>query len=109
MSAIKVHVKKGDMVMVMAGKDKGKTGKITKVIPDKGSVCVEGLNIVKRHTRPNKQKSGGGILEKESPLDASNVMILCKSCNKTARVGNQVLEDGKKVRYCKKCKETLEG
>ena len=109
MSAGKVHVKKGDMVMIMAGKDKGKTGRITKTMPEKGAVLVEGLNIVKKHSRPNKQKTGGGILEKESPLDASNVMILCKSCNKTARVGHQVLEDGKKVRFCKKCKETLEG
>lgn len=110
MSAVKMHVKKGDMVMIMAGKDKGKTGRISKILPDKGCVLVEGLNIVKRHSRPNKQKNtGGGIVEKESPLSASNVMILCKSCNKRVRVGHHVLEDGKKVRFCKKCKETLEG
>ncbi len=106
----KMHVKKGDKVMVIAGKDKGKTGRINRILPEKGAVLVEGLNIVKRHSRPNKQKNtGGGIVEKEAPLSASNVMILCKSCNKTVRVGHQVLEDGKKVRFCKKCKEPLEG
>jgi large subunit ribosomal protein L24 len=110
MSAVKMHVKKGDKVMIIAGKDKGKTGRISRILPDKGAVLVEGLNIIKRHSRPNKQKNtGGGIVEKEAPLAASNVMILCKSCNQAVRVGYQLLEDGKKVRFCKKCKETLEG
>ena len=104
-----MHIKKGDTVIVRAGKDKGKTGQVIRVLDGKkGSVLVEGLNIVKRHTRPNRQKNaGGGIVEKESPLDISNVMILCKSCNKAARVGIQIREDGKKVRFCKKCKDVL--
>jgi len=110
MSAVKMHVKKGDQVMIIAGKDKGKTGKISRTLPEKGAVTVEGLNIVKRHSRANKQKNtGGGIVEKEAPLSASNVMILCKSCNQTARLGHRVLDDGNKVRFCKKCKEPLEG
>ena len=107
MCAMKIH--KDDTVQVIAGKDKGKTGQVIRVLDGKkGSVLVEGLNIVKRHTRPNRQKNaGGGIVEKESPLDISNVMILCKSCNKASRVGIQIREDGKKVRFCKKCKDVL--
>lgn len=108
MSAQKLHVKNGDMVMVIAGKEKGKTGKVKLVQPDKGRVVVEGLNVVKRHTRPSRSNSAGGIIEKEAPLASSNVMVFCKSCDKAARVGKKVLEDGSKVRYCKKCQATLD-
>lgn len=108
MSASKVHVKNGDMVMVIAGKEKGKTGKVSHVLPGKGRVLVEGLNVVKRHTRPNRTNSSGGILEKEAPLSVSNVMVFCKSCNKASRVGNKTLDDGAKVRFCKKCQATID-
>ena len=108
MSARKVHVKNGDMVMVVAGKEKGKTGKVRRVLPNKGRVLVEGLNIVKRHTRPSRTNSSGGILEKEAPLAVSNVMVFCKSCNKAARVGSKTLDDGSKVRFCKKCQATID-
>ncbi len=108
MSAQKVHVKNGDMVMVIAGKEKGKTGKVNRVLPDKGRVLVEGLNIVKRHTRPSRNNNAGGIIEKEAPLAVSNVMIFCKSCNKASRVGSRILDDGAKVRFCKKCQATLD-
>lgn len=108
MAVKKLHVKKDDLVMVIAGKEKGKSGKVLRVIPERGKVLVESLNIVKRHTRPARGGSGGGILEKEAPLDASNVQMLCKGCNKPARSGIRVLQDGSKARYCKKCNEILD-
>lgn len=108
MSVKTLHVKKEDLVMVIAGKEKGKSGKVLRVIPERGQVLVESLNIVKRHTRPARGGAGGGILEKEAPLDASNVQLLCKGCNKPARSGVRLLEDGSKVRYCKKCNEILD-
>lgn len=108
MAAQKLHVKKNDMVMVIAGRDKGKSGKVLRVFPEKGRVVVENLNVVKRHTRPSRSNSQGGIIEKEAPFDASNVQMLCGSCNKPARTGVQVLADGSKARYCKKCNEIVD-
>src|SRR5512145_40559 len=102
MAVKKLHVKKEDLVMVIAGKDKGKSGKVLRVLPERGQVMVESLKICKRHTRPNRGGAGGGIIEKEDPLDASNVQLLCKGCNKPARSGFRVLEDGSQVRFCKK-------
>jgi large subunit ribosomal protein L24 len=101
------HVKKNDLVMVIAGKDKGKTGKVLKVIKKKDRVIVEKVNIVKKHVRPSA-KSKGGILERESPIHISNVMIYCEKCQRPVRVGRKILEDGKKVRYCKKCNEVID-
>lgn len=108
MAVKKLHVKKDDLVMVIAGKEKGKSGKIVRVLPDSGRVLVENLNIVKRHSRPTRGNAQGGIIEKEAPLDASNVQILCKGCNKPARTGIRVLQDGSKARFCKKCNEILD-
>jgi len=108
MASKKLHVKKDDMVMIMAGKDKGKTGKIIRVLPEKSRVLVENHNIVKRHTRPNRTNTEGGIIEKEMPLDVSNVMLLCGACNKPVRTGVRALEDGSKVRFCKKCNEIVD-
>lgn len=108
MAAKKLHVKKNDMVMVIAGKAKGKSGKITKVFPEKGRVVVENLNVVKRHSRPTRANTEGGIIEKEAPLAASNVLLLCGSCNKPTRTGIRTLEDGSKARFCKKCNEILD-
>jgi len=102
------HVRRDDQVMVMAGKEKGKTGKILRVIPKKERVIVEKVNFVKRHTRPSAHQRQGGILEKEAPIHISNVMIICPKCNLTVRVGRKILEDGKKVRYCKKCGELID-
>ena len=104
----KIHVKKDDQVMVIAGKEKGKTGKILSVIPKKESVLVEKVNFVKRHTRPSGKTRQGGILEKEAPIHASNVMIVCTKCNSPVRVGRKILEDGKKARYCRKCGEFID-
>jgi len=100
-------LKKGDLVKVIAGKEKGKTGKILKTISEKNRVVVEKINVVKKHKRPDA-KGKGGILEKESSIHASNVMLLCSKCNTGVRIGHQVLEDGKKVRVCQKCREILD-
>ena len=108
MAVKKLHVKKDDLVMVIAGKDKGKSGKVMRVLPDSGQVMVENLNVVKRHTRPGRGKDQGGIIEKEAPLAASNVQLLCKGCNKPVRTGLRVLQDGSKARFCKKCNEILD-
>ena len=108
MAVKKLHVKKDDLVMVIAGKEKGKSGKVMRVLPERGQVMVESLNIVKRHSRPTRGNAQGGIIEKEAPLDASNVQILCKGCNKPARTGIRVLQDGSKARFCKKCNEILD-
>lgn len=108
MAARKLHVRKNDMVMVITGKDKGKTGKVLKVFPEKGRVTVESLNVVKRHTRPSRSNAQGGIIEKEAPFDASNVQVLCGSCNKPSRTGVRTLADGSKARYCKKCNEIVD-
>jgi len=101
------HVKKNDMVVITVGKDKGKTGKVLRINQKKDRLIVEKVNIIKRHVRPS-QKSKGGIMERESPIAVSNVMIYCEKCSKPVRVGSKILEDGKKVRYCKKCDEVLD-
>ncbi|MBW2183750.1 MAG: 50S ribosomal protein L24 [Deltaproteobacteria bacterium] len=104
----KLRIKKNDQVKVIAGKEKGKTGKILTVMPKKGCVIIEKVNFVKRHTRPSGQARQGGILEKEAPIHISNVMVVCNKCNSPVRVGQKALEDGKKARYCKKCGELLD-
>lgn len=108
MAAIKSHVKKDDTVMVMAGKEKGKTGKVLRVLPDKERIIVESLNMVKRHTRPTRTNQEGGIREKEAPLALSNVMLVCAACHKPTRTGVRLLEDGAKARFCKKCNEIVD-
>ena len=107
MAVTKLHVKKDDLVMIIAGKDRGKSGKVLRVMPDKGRVLVESLNLIKRHTRPSQQNNEGGIIEKEAPIAISNVQLLCPGCQQPARTGIRVLEDGSKVRFCKKCNEIV--
>ena len=99
-------LRKKDIVEVIAGEDKGKKGKILKVIGDR--VIVEGVNFVKRHTKPRQQGQQGGIQEKEAPIHISNVMYVCPKCSNKTRIGIEYLADGHKVRYCKKCKEMVE-
>ncbi len=101
-------IRKNDQVMVVSGKEKGKTGRVSRVIPDKGSVLIEKLNMVKRHTKPSGSNRYGGIVEKEAPMNISNVMIICDKCKGPVRVGKKILEDGKKVRFCKKCGEDID-
>ena len=108
MAANRLHVKKNDMVMIIAGKDKGKSGKVTRVFPAKGRLVVENLNVVKRHSKATRANAEGGIIEKEAPLAASNVQLLCGACNKPTRTGVRSLEDGSKVRFCKKCNEIVD-
>lgn len=102
-----LHVKKGDTVMVLTGKDKNKTGKILQVFTKKERVVVEGLNVIKRHTRARGNEPGG-IIEKEAPIHISNVLVYCAKCAKGVRTSAKVLDDGKKVRACAKCGETFE-
>jgi large subunit ribosomal protein L24 len=107
MAVTKLHVKKDDLVKIVAGKDKGKSGKVLRVMPEKSRVLVENLNLMKRHTRPSRSNSEGGIIEKEAPISASNVQLLCQGCKSPARTGIRALEDGSKVRFCKKCNEIV--
>jgi large subunit ribosomal protein L24 len=102
------NLKKNDLVMVMAGKEKGKTGRILHIQTKKERAIVEKINFVKRHQRPTGQQRQGGIIEKESPLRLSNLMLVCDNCNRPVRLGMRVLEDGKKARYCKKCGEIVD-
>lgn len=104
----KRKLKKNDLVMVLAGKEKGKSGRILRVITKKDRAIVEKINFVKRHQRPTGQQRQGGIIEREAPLHLSNLMLICEGCNKPARIGKKILEDGKKARYCKKCGEMID-
>lgn len=104
----KFHIKKNDTVMVIAGKEKGKTGKVMRMITKKDRVIVEKLNMVKRHMKPGPQNRQGGILEKESPIHVSNLMLVCTKCTDPTRVGYKILDDNRKVRYCKKCNEVID-
>lgn len=105
----KYRIRKDDKVMVIAGKDAGKIGKVLKLLPKKDAVLVEKVNMVKRHMRPNPYaQQPGGIVEKEMPLNVSNVMVVCDACGKPTKVGYKYTEDGKKVRFCKKCNEVME-
>ena len=105
----RVHIKKNDMVYLLSGKDRGKTGKVLKVFLDKNRAVVEGLNYIQKHTRPNPQKNvKGGILPKESPIHISNLMVVCKRCNKHSRMGSSIMQDGRKARICKSCNELLD-
>jgi large subunit ribosomal protein L24 len=106
---IEINVRKNDRVMVIAGKDRGKSGRVIEVHPRKHKVLVEGVNVVKRHNRANARRGvQGGILERESPIDVSNVMVMCPHCGVATRVGHQILEDGRRHRACKKCGAAIE-
>src|SRR5574337_216319 len=102
-----LQIKKNDLVAVVAGKDKGKRGKVLKVIPKTRRALVEKVNFVKRHTKPGGTSKQWRILERENPIHASNLMLVCKKCNRPVRVGVSRLADGKKVRVCKKCGEVV--
>ena len=103
-----MQIRKNDSVMVISGKERGKTGKVLRVLNEKDAVVIERLNIVKRHTKPRGPQQTGGIVEKEAAIHASNIMIMCDKCNAPARIGRKVLADGKKVRVCRNCKEALD-
>ena len=108
-TATNASIRKGDQVRVMSGRDKGKTGRVLGVNPRSRTVTVEHAAIIKRHTRANPSKNvKGGIVEKEGPIQISNVLLLCASCNKHARVVHKMMPDGTKVRICRRCGTTLE-
>jgi large subunit ribosomal protein L24 len=103
----KIDIKKNDRVMVIAGKDKGKSGRVIRVLPGKNQLMVEKINFIKRHTKPTQKLKHGGVIEKESPINASNVKLLCPKCDKATRIAHRILQDGKNLRYCKSCGEAL--
>ena len=107
MAFVKMNVKKGDTVVVLSGKDKGKQGKVIQALPKKNKVVVEGVNKVKRHTKPNQSAPQGGILVKEAPMFAAKVMLVCPACGKATRVAHKDV-NGKSVRACKKCGEVVD-
>jgi len=100
-------VKREDTVMVITGKERGKTGVVRQVMPREGRVVIAGVNVVKRHMRPRADRPGG-IIEREAPLHMSNVMVVCKSCSKPTRVAFRLRDDGRKVRYCRRCDQALD-
>ncbi len=102
------HIRKNDLVEVIAGKEKGKTGKVLQVFPKKDRVLVEKVNFIKRHSRPSAKTRQGGIIQKEAPLHVTNVLLVCPKCNKGERMGNKKLDDGKKALVCKACGELIE-
>ncbi|MBN2238559.1 MAG: 50S ribosomal protein L24 [Dehalococcoidales bacterium] len=103
-----MKIKKDDNVLVIAGKDKGKKGKVRFVYPKSGRLLVEGINFIKKHTRPTGQARQAGIVEREEPIKASNVMLICGKCNRATRIGYQYLEAGNKVRICRACHEVID-
>jgi len=109
MAAGQSSIKKNDNVLVIAGRDRGKRGRVLSVVPGKSGLIVEGVNMIKRHTKPNPQKNvKGGIVERETTLHVAKVQIVCPQCGAATRIGHQLLEDGRKVRVCRKCKGVLD-
>jgi large subunit ribosomal protein L24 len=105
---VKLNVKKNDQVLVMTGKDRGSRGRVLRVLASEGKAIVERVNMIKRHTRPNPNKGvQGGILEREAPIQVSNLKVICPECGKPARLGRKRLEDGRGVRVCKNCGATF--
>ena len=103
-----LNVRKGDRVIVVSGKEKGKRGKILRTLPEKKRVIVEGLNMVKRAVKPTQKNPQGGLIDKEGSIHVSNVMLLCDKCSKPGRIGFQKLEDGRRVRFCRACREVID-
>ncbi len=106
---VRIRLRKNDTVEVLSGKDAGKRGKVLKVVPEKNRVIVQGVNFIKRHTKPNPQRGiKGGIAEREAPIHVSNLLVVCGECGKRTRLGATQLPDGRKVRICRKCKGVLD-
>jgi len=101
-------IKKNDVVIVIAGDEKGKRGRVLAVDPKRERITVEGVNIVKRHMRPSARYRQGGIIDREMPVHKSNLMLICTKCDKPTRIAHTVLEDGRKMRRCKRCGEVIE-
>jgi len=109
MSRLQTPIRKNDNVLVTTGKDRGKKGRVIRVVPEKNRLIVEGVNLIKRHTRPNPAKNiKGGVVQREASLHASNVQLVCPECGAQTRVGHKVLDDGRKVRICRKCEGVVD-
>ncbi len=104
----KFNIRKNDLVEVISGRDRGKRGKVLRVIPSDSKVIVDKVNIVKRHQKPTQQEKNGGIIDTDLPMNSCKVMVVCPSCDKRSRIGWKILDDGKKKRYCKKCGELID-
>jgi large subunit ribosomal protein L24 len=103
-----LHVRRGDTVAVISGKERGKRGKVLRVLPERGRIIVEKVNMIKKHQRPTQKLRQGGIIEREGSLELSNVMVVCVKCDRPARTGIRQLAEGKKVRVCKRCGEMVD-
>jgi large subunit ribosomal protein L24 len=103
-----MKIRKEDNVLVITGKDKGKKGKVRFVYPRKNRVLIEGVNMIKTHSRARQQVKQAGLIEREASIALSNVMLICTRCNKPARVGYKILDDGRKIRICRSCKEAID-
>ncbi len=109
MSQLQTPIRKNDSVLVIAGKDRGKRGRVLKVLPARNRVVVEGVNFIKRHTKPNPSRQiKGGVVEREASLHASNVQLVCPECGKPTRIGRKELGDGRRVRICRKCEGVVD-
>ena len=105
---IHAHVRRGDTVAVIAGRERGKRGKVLRVLPDEGRVLVEKINMIKKHQRPTQKLRQGGIIEREGTLALSNVLLVCARCDRPSRAGTKILGDGRKVRVCRRCGESID-
>ncbi len=101
-------IKKDDTVVVITGEEKDKKGRVLDVFPKADGLIIEGLNIIQRHMKPSKKYTQGGLIEKEAPIQRSNVLLVCPKCDKPTKIGHNILENGKKIRVCKKCGEVIE-
>ena len=109
MSKLATSIRRNDNVVVITGKDRGKRGRVLKVVPSTNRLVVEGVNFIKRHTKPNPQRQiKGGVVEREAALHASNVQLVCPECGKPTRLGRRILGDGRKVRICRKCEGVVD-
>jgi large subunit ribosomal protein L24 len=109
MSRLATPIRRNDNVVVVTGKDRGKRGRVLKVLPERNRLVVEGVNFIKRHTKPNPQRQiKGGVVEREASLHASNVQLVCPECGKPTRIGRKILGDGRKVRICRKCEGVVD-
>jgi large subunit ribosomal protein L24 len=109
MSRLQTPIRKNDTVLVTTGKDRGKKGRVIRIVAEKNRLIVEGVNLIKRHTRPNPAKNiKGGVVQREAALHASNVQLVCPECGAQTRIGHRVLEDGRKVRICRKCEGVVD-
>jgi large subunit ribosomal protein L24 len=103
-----LSIKKNDTVVVIAGREKGKRGRVLSVYSQKDRLLIEKINIIKKHMKPTRKQTQGGIIEKEASIHMSNVMLICPKCSKPTRIGNSILQDGRKLRVCKKCGEVID-